>query len=99
MSPADLTPVSSIGAARAIARDVPPPPEGKPPIAGAKPQRPPVSAVEVSTGQTIDAGQPPIDADRVALIRAAIAKGDYPILPTKIADAIIAAPLLLGTAA
>ena len=37
----------------------------------------------------------PIDSDRVADIRRAIERGAYPIVPAKIADAIIAAPFLL----
>ena len=40
---------------------------------------------------------PPVDAERVALIRSAIAHGTYPVLPAKIADAMIAAGLLLRT--
>jgi negative regulator of flagellin synthesis FlgM len=37
----------------------------------------------------------PVDADRVAEIRKAIEDGRYPVLPTRIADAMIAAGLLL----
>ena len=44
-------------------------------------------------------GQPPVDADRVALIRKAIETGAYPIIPAKIADAMIAAGLLLRASA
>jgi len=39
----------------------------------------------------------PVDADRVAEIRRAIEQGRYPVIPTRIADAIIAAGLLLRT--
>lgn len=39
---------------------------------------------------------PPVDAERVALIRHAIATGSYPILPMQVADAIIAAGVMLS---
>lgn len=42
------------------------------------------------------ADTPPIDHERVQLIRKAIAEGTYPVVPAKIADAIIAAGLLLS---
>jgi len=41
--------------------------------------------------------KPPVDSERVAMIRSAIAHGTYPILPAKIADAMIAAGILLRT--
>ena len=43
----------------------------------------------------LDAGTPPVDAERVAEIRKAVEQGRYPILPAKVADAMIAAGLLL----
>lgn len=46
----------------------------------------------------ISAGQPPVDADRVAEIRKAVEEGTYPIVPTKVADAMIAAGYLLRAA-
>ena len=42
------------------------------------------------------AAAPPVDVERVALIRAAIASGSYPLVPAKIADAMIAAGLHLS---
>ena len=41
------------------------------------------------------AGSVPVDADRVTEIRRAIEDGRYPVVPTRIADAMIAAGLLL----
>ena len=38
----------------------------------------------------------PVDQDRVAQIRDALRDGTYPIVPAKIADALIAAKLALG---
>jgi negative regulator of flagellin synthesis FlgM len=39
----------------------------------------------------------PVDAERVATIRKAIEDGSYPIIPMQVADAMIAAGLLLRT--
>jgi len=51
------------------------------------------SAVQRSAA--LDPGEAPVNADRVAEIRKAIERGNYPVLPMKVADAIIAAGLLL----
>lgn len=53
----------------------------------------PQSAVVRS--RELDAGQPPVDVERVQQIRKAIENDTYPIVPTKVSDAIIAAGLLL----
>jgi len=59
-------------------------------------KKPTASATaEVVRGDALDPGQPPIDTDRVAMIRKAVETGTYPILPATVADAIIAAGLLL----
>ncbi len=50
-------------------------------------------AVEVS-GQ-VAAGEPPVQTERVNEIRSALKDGTYPIVPTEIADAMIAARLSL----
>ena len=62
---------------------------------GAKPTNAEPSVVERSTA--LDPGQPPIDAERVAQIRRAIERDEYPIVPAQVADAIIAAGILLRT--
>jgi negative regulator of flagellin synthesis FlgM len=46
----------------------------------------------------LNAGQIPVDNDRVATIKKAIQSGNYPIVPTKISDAMIAAGLMLRVA-
>lgn len=46
---------------------------------------------------TLDAGEVPINAERVREIRKALENGTYPILPATIADGIIAAGLILRT--
>jgi negative regulator of flagellin synthesis FlgM len=52
----------------------------------------------VVLGDTLEPGETPINAERVAQIRKALDQGTYPILPTTVADAIIAAGLILRTA-
>jgi negative regulator of flagellin synthesis FlgM len=52
------------------------------------------SAPVVST-TALNAGEAPVDTDRVASIRKAIEDGNYPIIPTKISDAMIAAGMML----
>lgn len=44
-----------------------------------------------TTAQTVADLGPPVDADRVATLKAAIADGSYSINPGKIADALIGA--------
>ena len=56
-------------------------------------------AVTFQPSEALDPGQPPVDADRVQVIRKAIESGTYPIVPAKIADAMIAAGLLLRSPA
>lgn len=57
-----------------------------------------VSAMpSVETTQALQAGQAPVDTDRVAMIRQAVESGSYPLVPAKIADAMIAAGMLLRT--
>lgn len=51
-------------------------------------------AIEVS--RSVDTAKPPVDSDRVAEIRNALKDGSYPLVPAKIADAMIAAQLSFG---
>ncbi len=53
------------------------------------------AAPQVETSDAVKAGAAPVDQERVATIRHAIETGTYPVLPTKIADAMIAAGMLL----
>ncbi|MEA1619139.1 flagellar biosynthesis anti-sigma factor FlgM [Erythrobacter sp. T5W1-R] len=48
-------------------------------------------AVEVGSVSAIGSATPPVDTDRVEQIRAALRDGSYPLVPTKIVDAMIAA--------
>lgn len=59
-------------------------------------ERPATSAAPaVETSQALDPGEAPVDMDRVAQIRRAVESGTYPVIPTRIADAMIAASVLL----
>jgi negative regulator of flagellin synthesis FlgM len=49
----------------------------------------------VVRSRSVEAGEPPVDGERVAEIAKAIAQDRYPVLPVKVADAMIAAGLLL----
>ncbi len=62
------------------------------PAAPAPPPAPPPAMV---TAHALDAGAMPVDGERVAEIKQAIASNRYPVLPMKISDALIAAGLLL----
>lgn len=53
------------------------------------------TAVEVTRSELLDKGDAPIDVERVAKIRKAIADGTYPLVPAKIADALLASSILL----
>jgi negative regulator of flagellin synthesis FlgM len=52
---------------------------------------PGASGVSLEIDATVSGAKPPVDADRVAEIREALRDGSYPLVPTKIADAMIAA--------
>lgn len=50
-----------------------------------------------SVSNALDPGAPPVDVERVMEIRKAVENGTYPVTPTRIADAMIAAGFLLRT--
>ena len=64
---------------------------------GAKPGTAASPAAQSSASDALDPGAPPVDVERVSLIRKAVESGTYPIVPAQVADAIIAAGLLLRT--
>lgn len=53
----------------------------------------PAPGVSVEVSQAADMASPPVDAERVEQIRAALRDGSYPLVPAQIADAMIAAQL------
>lgn len=52
-------------------------------------------APTVALSDAVDPGEAPVDTDRVQTIKKAVETGQYPVLPVKIADAMIAAGYLL----
>lgn len=52
--------------------------------------------VALEVGDAVNAGRPPVDDNRVAEIREALRDGSYPLVPAKIADAMIAARVSFG---
>ena len=52
-------------------------------------------AVVVASSALTAGASAPLDHERVATIRRAIATNSYPVIPTKIGDAMIAAGILL----
>jgi len=53
------------------------------------------SSAQIVTSSALSAGQIPIDNSRVDSIKKAIATGNYPLVPAKIGDAMIAAGIML----
>lgn len=95
MSPADINRIQSAGPAKPIVRDTGSFPL-KNPASDASPKMSD-AAVKVEAGTGFDAQQAPIDRSRVDSIRKALEQGTYPLNPARIADAMIAAPLLLSS--
>jgi negative regulator of flagellin synthesis FlgM len=60
-----------------------------------KPASPVKSGPAVVRSDALNPGQVPIDTDRVSAIRHAVETGNYPIIPARVADAMIAAGILL----
>jgi len=58
----------------------------------------PAQAAAIERSAAFDPGPVPVDGERVAVIRKAVEQGTYPVIPTRIADAMIAAGLLLRSA-
>ncbi len=63
----------------------------------AKAERTPKPEAAMVQSKALDAGSAPVDAERVQVIRKAIETNTYPVVPTKVADAMIAAGMLLRT--
>ncbi|KPF52279.1 negative regulator of flagellin synthesis FlgM [Novosphingobium capsulatum] len=104
MSNIEIGPSRPVGAVQVkiAASDVPP--QATDPTAAAVAQAAPAAqasaataAATVATSDATRAGEVPVSSDRVAQIRRAIAEGHYPVIPARIADAMIAAGMLLRT--
>ncbi|MCJ2178233.1 flagellar biosynthesis anti-sigma factor FlgM [Novosphingobium album (ex Hu et al. 2023)] len=53
------------------------------------------ASTAVETSDALNPGAAPVDTDRVETVRKAVESGSYPLIPAKIADAMIAAGVLL----
>lgn len=93
MPPIDFGPAGAIRAAGPIRATAPVSGVATSPRAASEP----VAAAAVQKSAALDPGSPPIDTNRVSQIRTAIANGTYPLMPTKIADGMIAAGIILST--
>jgi len=97
MPPIEVGPTRAITAisaaiARKAGEDV------KPGANGVAANKTPTETPTVSTASAIAAGEPPVDTDRVSAIRKAVETGNYPLIPAKISDAMIAAGVMLRSA-
>ncbi|MCU0947666.1 MAG: flagellar biosynthesis anti-sigma factor FlgM [Porphyrobacter sp.] len=96
MPSVELSKLSAIGAARALTESDRSQAAARAastaaqPVGGGPSARPGI-AVEIGGAAASDLTSPPVDSARVAEIRSALRDGTYPLVPTKIADAMIAA--------
>ena len=58
--------------------------------------KPTAEPAVIASASPLSPGSMPIDTDRVAQIRRAVESGTYPLVPAKIADAMIAAGMILA---
>lgn len=91
--PFDITPVHKTGTIRPQV----PHPEAAPERRTHPAQVSRDAGVTVEADPGLSAATPPFDVERVNEIRKALEDGTYPVLPTRIADAMIAARYLLST--
>lgn len=97
MPSVELNKLAGITPARALSESDRPQVDTRAPAVAARPAAAAGISVEVSAPAVNAAtAAPPVDAERVQQIRAALQDGTYPLVPTKIADAIIAAQVSLS---
>ena len=92
MPPINLGPALPVGAVQASTVRSASGGNGRSEKAASPVQSQPRTAIK---SDALDPGAPPIDSDRVAIVRKALEAGTYPVMPARVADAIIAAGLLL----
>lgn len=87
MPPIDLPPIRRTGPVE--------PRQPRPANERAAPARAEVAAPAVEVDTALTGAQPPIEQGRINEIRKAIEQGRYPVIPMRVADALIASGLLL----
>lgn len=91
MPPIELGPVRPVGAVDVrLARNA-----GSRAETSSKAESSAAPVVQSQALEALDPGQPPVDAERVAQVRKAVESGTYPLVPATVADAIIAAGVIL----
>jgi negative regulator of flagellin synthesis FlgM len=96
MPSVELSKLSGVGATRAVTASDRAQIEARPaPLAGSAAPAP-AAGISLEVTAASAAATPPVDAERVAAIRKALSEGSYPLVPTKIADAMIAAQVSLS---
>ena len=96
MPSVELSKLPSVSAPRAIASGERAQIEARPRPATAAPAGAAPSGVSLEVSTAAEAASPPLDAERVSQIKAALRDGSYPLVPTKIVDAMIAAQVSLS---
>lgn len=87
MPPIDFTAIRHTGPVQ--------PRQPRPANERAAPARAEAAAPAVEVDPTLTSTQPPIEQGRIDEIRKAIEQGRYPVIPMRVADALIASGLLL----
>lgn len=90
MPSVEISKLQGIGPLRALS-DSERAQSGQRPATAPQAEARPGVTVEIGAGAAAEIGSPPVDPERVEKIRAALRDGTYPLVPTKIADAMIAA--------
>lgn len=91
MSSVELSKLAGIGAPRALSAGDRAQIEARPRPAVAPATGGAARGISVELAGGAEAAGPPVDTDRVQQIREALRDGSYPLVPTKIVDAMIAA--------
>jgi negative regulator of flagellin synthesis FlgM len=89
MPSVELSKLQAIKAPRPLATSDRAQPPARPAASGATGVE--AGGISLEVGTPVDTASAPVDQGRVREIRAALRDGSYPLVPTKIVDAIIAA--------
>jgi negative regulator of flagellin synthesis FlgM len=96
MPSVELSKLPGITPARALATSDRAAIESRAPAAPRSPSAALDAGISVEVSAAPEVATPPVDAERVKQIRDAVRDGTYPLVPSKIADAMIAAQVSLS---
>ncbi|MBV7258902.1 flagellar biosynthesis anti-sigma factor FlgM [Erythrobacter crassostreae] len=98
MSSIELSKLQGVGAPRALSGSDRPQIDAR--ASQARPAAPnsAEAGIKLEVGTAVEASEPPVNNERIAEIRTALKQGSYPLVPTEIADAMIAARISLEIA-